>query len=104
MLQRTLGKPDRARRVARGRSLVGLANQHVGHHLWVADLLGPLHGAVGPVGGRPEVAAVLVEPARELSVAGADLQQAPAPWAGKVGEQLLDEVQVPANGSQDVVW
>src|SRR4029453_7384762 len=40
MLQRALGKPDGARRVARGPSLVGLADQHIGHHVWVADLLG----------------------------------------------------------------
>jgi hypothetical protein len=99
MLQRTLGKPDGARRVPRGRSLVGLADQHVGHHVSVADLLRPFHRAVGPVGGRPDVAAVLVEPARELSVAGADLQQAHAPWAGEVGQQLLNQVEVPTDGS-----
>jgi hypothetical protein len=71
MLQRAVGKPDGARRIPRGRSLVGLADQHVGHHVSVADLLGPFHGTVGPVFGRPDVAAVLVEPARHLSVAGA---------------------------------
>jgi hypothetical protein len=103
MLQRALGEPDGARRVARGSSLVGLADQHVGHHVWVADLLGPFHRTVGPVRGRPNVAAVLVEPARELGVAGADLQEAHALGAGKAGKQLLDQIEVPADGPQDLM-
>ena len=69
----------------------------------VADLLGPFHRPVGPVLGRPEVAAVLVEPTRELGVAGADLQEAHALCAGKVGEQLLDEVEMPTDRSQDLM-
>jgi hypothetical protein len=99
MLQGALGKTDRARRVARGRSLIRLADQHIRHHEWVADLLRPLHRAVGPVRGCSDVAAVLIEPACELSVAGADLQEPHAPWAGKVGEQLLDEIEVPTDRS-----
>jgi hypothetical protein len=103
MLQCALDEPDGAGGVARGRSLIRLADQHVGHHVWVADLLGPLHRAVGPVRGRPDVAAVLVEPARELRVAGADLQEAHTPCAGKVGKQLLDEVEMPTDGPQDLM-
>ena len=55
------------------------------------------------MGGCPDVAAVLVEPAPKLGVAGADLQQAHPPGADKVGEQLLDEVEVSTDGSQDLM-
>jgi hypothetical protein len=68
-----------------------------------ASLLRPLHRTVRPVRGRPGVAAVLVEPARELGVARADLQQVDALGACDVREQLLYEVEVPADCSQDVM-
>jgi hypothetical protein len=103
MLQGGLREPDGPRHVAGGCSLIRLPDQHIGHHERVAGLLGPLHRPVGPMRARPSVAAVLVEPARELGIARADLQQAAALGAGKVGEQLLDEVQVAADGSEDLM-
>ena len=51
----------------------------------------------------PSVATVLVKPARELRIAGADLQQAPTLGAGSVREQLLHEVQVAADSCQNLM-
>ena len=38
-----------------------------------------------------------------LATLSADLQQAHPPWAAKVGEQLLNEVEVPTDGSQNLM-
>jgi hypothetical protein len=103
MLQGTLSKADGARHVTGTSGLIGLADQHIGHQQRVGGLLGPLHRPVGPVRGRAIIATVLVEPARELGIARADLQQAPAPGTGDVREQLLNEVKVATDGSHDLM-
>jgi hypothetical protein len=100
-VQGGLCEPNSARRVAGGCGLIGLANEHIGHQERVAGLLGPFHGPVGPVRGCPSVAAVLVEPADEFGIAGAHLQQADALRADGASKQLLNEVKVAADGSQE---